>query len=197
MRKTLITPLAMLVLLAAGCSTGSETVQTETEPTAQTETVQTETKKAEKAETAQAPTTTENGDATTASAEPAGQLAVFVEDGVAIRGADPVAYFTESAYVPGSEEFAYEWDGATWYFASAENQALFAENPELYAPEYGGFCAWAVSQGYTAPVDPTAWKIVDNKLYLNFNQSVQARWERDIPGNIAQADQNWPGVLTN
>lgn len=200
MRKTLITPLAMLVLLAAGCSTGSETVQTETEPTAQTETVQTEPKKAEKtekAETAQTPATTTEVADTTASAESTGQLAVFVENGVAIRGADPVAYFTESAYVPGSEEFAYEWDGATWYFASAENQALFAESPELYAPEYGGFCAWAVSQGYTAPVDPTAWKIVDNKLYLNYDKRIQARWERDISGHIAQADQNWPGVLTN
>ncbi|MGK7891387.1 MAG: YHS domain-containing (seleno)protein [Leptolyngbyaceae cyanobacterium] len=119
-----------------------------------------------------------------------------VENGVAIEGTDPVAYFTDGGPVPGSSEFAYEWNGAVWQFASAENRDLFAANPEQYAPQYGGYCAWAVSQGYTAPIDPSAWKIVDGKLYLNFDRRVQARWERDIPGHIAQADANWPGVLT-
>ncbi|MEM8604548.1 MAG: YHS domain-containing (seleno)protein, partial [Cyanobacteria bacterium P01_H01_bin.121] len=122
-------------------------------------------------------------------------VAYFVEDGVAIRGADPVAYFTEGAPVQGKSEFSYEWNGAKWQFSSAENRDLFASNPEEYAPQYGGFCAWAVSQGYTAPVDPEAWRIVDGKLYLNFDQSVQRRWAQDIPGNIAQANANWPAVL--
>lgn len=127
-------------------------------------------------------------------AEPA---AVFVENGVAIRGADPVAYFIQSSYVAGSADYTYEWGGAVWQFANAENRDLFASNPGQYAPQYGGFCAWAVSQGYTAPVDPTAWEVVDGKLYLNFDARIQRRWQQDIPGNIAQADQNWPGVVSN
>ena len=120
----------------------------------------------------------------------------FVDDsGLAIRGTDPVAYFTEGGPVAGSADFAYTWNDVTWQFASAENRDLFAANPEQYAPQYGGFCAWAVSQGYTASIDPNAWSIVDNKLYLNYSKGVQRRWERDIPGNISQADANWPGVL--
>ena len=72
---------------------------------------------------------------------------------------------------------------------------LFAADPEKYAPQYGGYCAWAVSQGYTASTDPEAWKIVDGKLYLNYSKSVQQTWEQDIPGNIAAGDGNWPKVL--
>lgn len=125
------------------------------------------------------------------------QLATYVEDGVAIKGADPVAYFNQGAFVQGESEFSYEWEGAAWHFSSAENRDLFISNPEQYAPQYGGYCAWAVSQGSTAPIDPNAWKIVEGKLYLNFNNNVQSRWEKDIPGNIAKADQNWPGVLSN
>ncbi|NEP76447.1 YHS domain-containing (seleno)protein, partial [Okeania sp. SIO2G5] len=124
-------------------------------------------------------------------------LLANAENGVAIDGADPVAYFTESKAVIGSAEFSHEWQGATWHFASAENRDLFAAAPEEYAPQYLGYCAWAVSQGYTAPIDPEAWKIVDGKLYLNYDQRVQNRWAKDIPGNIAKADANWPGVLTN
>ncbi len=121
--------------------------------------------------------------------------AVFAESGVAIRGADPVAYFTESRYVPGSADHTYEWANVTWQFSSAENRDLFAGRPEQYAPQYGGFCAWAVSEGYTASVDPNAWEIVDGKLYLNYDARIQRRWQRDIPGNIARANDNWPGVL--
>ena len=115
--------------------------------------------------------------------------------GTAIDGTDPVAYFTENKPVKGSSDFAHEWNGATFHFASAENRDLFAANPEKYAPQYGGYCAWAVSQGYTASTDPNAWKIVDGKLYLNYNKSVQQKWEADIPGHIASGDANWPKVL--
>ena len=132
-----------------------------------------------------------------ASIEASTQLAIYVEDGVAIKGADPVAYFEQGAFVQGDNEFSYEWEGATWHFSSAENRDLFISQPEQYAPQYGGFCAWAVSQGATAPIDPTAWKIVEGKLYLNYDDKVQSRWQKDIPGNIAKADQNWPGVLNN
>lgn len=123
-------------------------------------------------------------------------LRYFVDDaGVAIRGTDPVAYFTEGAAVAGSSEFSHSWGNATWHFASAENRDLFAANPGQYAPQYGGFCAWAVSEGYTASIDPEAWRIVDARLYLNYDKRIQQRWERDIPGNVSKADANWPGVL--
>jgi len=117
------------------------------------------------------------------------------ERGRAIRGTDPVAYFTQGRPVAGREQFSHTWSEATWWFASADNRDRFAANPEQYAPQYGGFCAWAVSQGYTAAIDPQAWAIVDGKLYLNYSPGVQRRWERDVPGNIAKADANWPGVL--
>jgi YHS domain-containing protein len=119
----------------------------------------------------------------------------YSEKGVAIRGTDPVAYFTEGKPVPGKPEFTHKWGDATWQFASAQNRDLFAKNPEKYAPQYGGFCAWAVSQGYTATTDPNAWKIVDNKLYLNYNSAVQWGWEKDISGNVAKGDKNWPGIV--
>lgn len=120
---------------------------------------------------------------------------IFAEDSIAIRGADPVAYFTEARYVSGSADYVYEWGDATWQFASIENRDLFADNPEQYAPQYGGFCAWAVAEGYTAPVDPEAWEIVDGKLYLNYDARIQRRWQRDIPGNIARANENWPEII--
>ncbi len=119
---------------------------------------------------------------------------VFSHRGKAIRGYDPVAYFTEGRPVEGSGEFTAEWMGATWRFASAANRDAFQADPGRYAPQYGGYCAWAVSQGYTASIDPEAWRIVGDKLYLNYSKSVQGRWEKDIPGNIAKGDRNWPGL---
>ena len=115
--------------------------------------------------------------------------------GTAIDGTDPVAYFTEGRPVEGSSDITLDWNGATWRFSSVANRDLFAANPDLYAPQYGGYCAWAVSQGYTASTDPEAWAIVDGKLYLNYSKGVQARWEQDVSGNITAADANWPKVL--
>ncbi len=117
------------------------------------------------------------------------------DNGVAIDGTDPVSYFRQAQPIAGSAELSYDWNGATWLFSSEENRDLFVADPERYAPQYGGFCAWAVSQGYTAPTDPDAWTIVDGKLYLNFNQRVQRTWEQDIPGHIQNANANWPAVL--
>ena len=117
---------------------------------------------------------------------------VNAEGGVAVRGTDVVAYVTEGRPVAGRAEFTHAWRGADWRFASAANRDRFATDPERYAPAYGGFCAYAVSEGYTAPIDPAAWRIVDGRLYLNYDRSVQRRWERDIPGRIARADANWP-----
>ena len=115
--------------------------------------------------------------------------------GGAIRGYDPVAYHTDGKPVAGKRAHRVEWKGATWSFASAGNKALFEGDPEKYAPRYGGYCAWAVSQGYTASIDPDAWSIVDGKLYLNYSLGVRDQWSQDIPGNIAKGDVNWPKLL--
>jgi len=125
----------------------------------------------------------------------AAESPVFAAGAGAIRGYDPVAYFIEGRPVKGDQKFTLEYQGATWRFASAANRDRFAADPERYAPQYGGYCAWAVSQGYTASIDPDAWKIVDGKLYLNYSNGVQKRWSQDIAGNIAKANANWPGVL--
>lgn len=117
--------------------------------------------------------------------------------GVALEGYDAVAYFTAGKPVKGSEEFETAWRGAKWRFASAESMKAFASSPEKYAPQYGGYCAWAVSRNYTADADPNAWRIVDGKLYLNYNARVQKEWSRDIPGNITKGDVNWPGLLND
>ena len=114
--------------------------------------------------------------------------------GLAIDGYDPVAYFTENKPVKGTREFTFEFEGATYRFASAAHRDRFAKEPARYVPQYGAFCAWAVSRGYTADTDPLAWRIVNGKLYLNYDTSVQKKWEEDIPGNITKADANWPGL---
>ncbi|MBU0678669.1 MAG: YHS domain protein [Verrucomicrobia bacterium] len=114
---------------------------------------------------------------------------------VAIKGYDPVAYFTEDRPVRGSKSFTFDWRGAKWRFASAEHRDLFIADPEKYAPQYGGYCAWAVSQGSTAEIDPGSWKIIEGKLYLNYDKDVQAKWEQDIGGHIAAADKYWPELI--
>jgi len=116
----------------------------------------------------------------------------FAERGVALRGTDVVGYFTEGRVVRGRAEHSTEWDGVRWLFANVANRERFIADPAAHAPAYGGFCAWAVSQGYTAPTDPAAWRIVGGRLFLNYDQSIQRRWERDIPRFIALADANWP-----
>lgn len=115
--------------------------------------------------------------------------------GVAVGGYDPVAYFTQAKPVQGREDLTLEHQGAKWRFASEANRDAFKAEPARYAPQYGGYCAWAVSQGYTAKGDPNAWKVVDGKLYLNYNLSVRRDWAKDIPGNIKRGDGNWPKVL--
>lgn len=117
--------------------------------------------------------------------------------GKAIKGYDPVAYFTEGKPVEGSSDFTAEFDGATWYFASAQNRDAFVADPDKYAPQYGGYCAYAVANGSTAKIDPEAWSVVDGKLYLNYSLSVRDRWTARQAEYIAAADRNWPGVLDN
>ena len=114
-------------------------------------------------------------------------------DGVALKGHDPVAYFTAGEPAKGSEEWPYKWQGATWLFSSAENRDLFEANPEKYAPQYGGYCSYAVSKGHTAGISPAAWTIHDGKLYLN-HRFAKGKFRKDVPGNISRADENWPKI---
>ncbi|MCF2870167.1 YHS domain-containing protein [Octadecabacter sp. G9-8] len=120
---------------------------------------------------------------------------VFSVDDIAIRGTDPVAYFTQGAPMAGSPEHALMWQGTTWHFASAENMELFMANPEAYAPQYGGYCAFAMSKGYVATSVPEAWTVHEDKLYLNYSVNVRQVWLEDVPGNIVLADGNWPTAL--
>lgn len=117
-----------------------------------------------------------------------------IVEGVAVGGYDAVSYFSGKP-MEGTAEFSTKWKDAEWRFASAENRDLFAASPEKYAPQYGGYCAYAVSKGATAKGDPNAWTVNDGKLYLNFNESVRTTWRTDILGNISKANQNWPKVL--
>lgn len=120
---------------------------------------------------------------------------VFATGGVAINGHDPVAYFTEGKPVEGSPDHTSDWNGAVLRFASAQNKAMFDADPEKYAPKYGGYCAYAVSKGYTAKTEPDAWSIHEGRLYLNYSKSVRALWAARERHHIEQADMNWPGVL--
>jgi hypothetical protein len=115
--------------------------------------------------------------------------------GVAVGGYDPVAYFTAGKATKGDAAITFEHQGVIWRFATAANRDAFKAEPAKYAPQYGGYCAWAVSQGYTAKGDPEAWTLHQGKLYLNYNQSVKRGWEKNIPGNVAKGDANWPKVL--
>ncbi len=115
---------------------------------------------------------------------------------LAIQGYDVVAYVTIGNARLGSNAFAHEWQGATWFFVSEAHLELFKKNPEKYAPKYGGFCAWAAANDYFAPADPQVFYIHDGALYLNFNRKVQLNWFKDIPGAIKKADANWPDLET-
>ena len=113
---------------------------------------------------------------------------------VAVNGYDIVGYFTDETHLQGRPDFTTEWMGAIWQFASAENRDTFASNPETYAPQYGGHCAYAASKGALASTVPEAWTIVDGKLYLNYSLGVRDIWRQDIAGNIALADSFWPSL---
>lgn len=114
---------------------------------------------------------------------------------LAIEGYDAVAYFTENQAVKGNEDYELEWENANWRFSSAENLAAFQEDPERYAPQYGGYCAWAVSNGATAGVDPKQFSVVDDKLYLNYNANIQNQWVKEQDRRIELADEYWPTLI--
>jgi YHS domain-containing protein len=119
---------------------------------------------------------------------------VNTEGGLAIKGYDPVAYFTDGKPIRGSAEFSASYGGADYHFVSAEHRELFLADPEKYVPQYGGYCAYAVSLNRTADIDPDEWAIVNDKLYLNNGFFAQRLWSLDKRGNIAQGDRNWPSI---
>lgn len=110
---------------------------------------------------------------------------------LALKGYDVVSYFSDSTAIEGSRKYETEYLGAKWRFVSKEHLDLFIKSPEKYIPQFGGYCAWAVGHNYTADADPLCWKIVDGKLYLNYNQDVQKDWSKDIPNLIESGNTNW------
>jgi len=114
--------------------------------------------------------------------------------GLALRGYDPVAYFTEGAPTKGDFQITAEHNGATYRFASEDNKALFIADPEVYAPAYGGYCAFGTAMGFKFDGDPELWRIVDNRLYLNLAPGIQKRWDADRANLIVSADSNWPEI---
>lgn len=119
---------------------------------------------------------------------------VFTKSGVAINGYDPIGYFKDNKPVQGRQEFMYEWNGATWRFSSKENLEIFMSDPEKYAPQFGGYCAFGMAENHKAPTSPDAWAIVDGKLYLNYNLDVRTLWKENQQHNIELATENWPHV---
>lgn len=119
----------------------------------------------------------------------------FAVEGLAIRGIDPVAYFTGANPVLGNVAHPVVYRGAQWRFVSATNKATFQTDPDKYGAQFGGYCAFAASRGYLAPTIPEAWTVYEDRLYLNANLRARELWLRDIPDNIAAGRANWPGIL--
>ena len=119
----------------------------------------------------------------------------YQPNGIAIRGYDTVAYFTEGKPVEGNDEFTTVWQDATWKFSSQEHLELFTTDPEKYAPQYGGYCAYGVAQNNLVKIEPDQWTIHDDKLYLNYNAKLNREWTKDIPGYIKTADELFESLL--
>ncbi len=129
------------------------------------------------------------------SAAFAGHAAINTDDNdLAIKGYDPVAYFTDKKATKGKAKYTAAHDGAIYHFASAKNRDLFRANADKYAPQYGGFCAFGVTKNRKFSADPEAWRVVDGKLYLNLNKKVQSIWLEDVPGNIETSEEIWPEI---
>jgi len=119
------------------------------------------------------------------------QTQYFTKDGAAISGYDPVAYFTDNAAVKGTAAFSYDWNGTTWQFKNQVNLDAFKSNPQKYAPQFGGYCAYGVSEDHKSPTEPTAFTVVGDKLYLNYNMKVLELWRKDMDDRIVKGDKNW------
>ena len=119
---------------------------------------------------------------------------IFEKNGMAIKGYDAVAFHTEAKAIKGIENFTYRWKETNWLFKNQANLDMFKKDPEKYAPQYGGYCAYGTADGHKAPTETDTWTVKDNKLYFNYNKKVQAVWSKDIPGYIEKADKNWVDI---
>ncbi|HEU5291688.1 MAG TPA: YHS domain-containing (seleno)protein [Cyclobacteriaceae bacterium] len=122
--------------------------------------------------------------------------AIFSKNDIAINGYDPVAYFTQTAAVKGRDTLSYQWGNVKWLFSSQSNLDSFKENPDKYVPQFGGWCAYGVSDNHKSPTDPNAFTIVAGKLYLNYNRKVMELWRSDTTGHIKRANLNWISLKT-
>lgn len=119
---------------------------------------------------------------------------IYIVNGKAIKGYDPVAFFTDAKPVMGQDSLMLQWHDASWYFASRKNLEAFQAAPEKYAPQYGGYCAYGTAMGHKAPTEVDTWTVLDGKLYFNYNSKVKGTWSKDRPAFIKKADQTWPTI---
>jgi YHS domain-containing protein len=119
---------------------------------------------------------------------------VFIKNNRAIDGYDPVAFFKDSMAIKGNDAYAFVWNDAIWYFSSPQNADSFKLNPEKYAPQYGGYCAYGCSNGYKAPTQANTWTILNNKLYFNYNTKVKEGWLKQTNVLIIKANENWEKI---
>ena len=119
---------------------------------------------------------------------------IYTSNSYAIAGYDPVAYFKNEKAVKGKKEYSYQWKDANWLFSTKEDMDLFAANPEKYAPQYGGYCAYGLSEGHKAPPDPNTWTIVDGKIYFNYSKDVKTMWIKNPKERIQEADKQWSSI---
>ncbi|GAA3959069.1 YHS domain-containing (seleno)protein [Mucilaginibacter dorajii] len=119
---------------------------------------------------------------------------IFAPGGKAIKGYDPVAFFKESKPVKGADSLSYTWKEATWLFSTRQNLEAFKADPDKYAPQYGGYCAYGLTQGHKAPTQTDTWTVVNDKLYFNYNSKVKELWTKDQPALIKTADEKWPEI---
>lgn len=112
----------------------------------------------------------------------------------AVSGYDVVSYQVSKRPVRGNGHFVAEHDGVTYIFSSQQNLDLFQRDPERYVPAYGGYCAFGVSVGKKFVGDPEVWRVVDGRLYLNLDASIQDEWLKDVPGRIELAEANWKKI---
>lgn len=116
---------------------------------------------------------------------------INMDEGLGIKGYDPVAYFVAGKPMKGREDITVKWDGITYRFANYVNRKKFQKNPKRYLPQYGGFCAFGMAQNQKIDVDPLAWEVSDGKLYLNYTKKTHEVWKLNQQDNIKEANQNW------
>lgn len=119
---------------------------------------------------------------------------VFETDGKAVHGYDAVAYFSEDGPVKGYDSLSVQWNNSSWLFSTRANMNMFTKNPEQYAPQYGGYCAYGTAGGYKAPTQADTWAVVNGKLYFNYNKKVKEMWDKNQPVLIEKANINWVAI---